>query len=781
MKPTRFVVVAMTMLYSSVPVLAQYFPQTGPAAIHQRALDAKARLNVLSISLQPGYEDLAALAYFRMGDGARIVSAYVTNGEAGESDVRGEYPNFLAATRRSEAASAMALLGGEEYFLNMPDFGAATDTAVVKSQWIADTLQMRLDKLLSDLRPDVILIPGDWATRGESPKQTYLINLLIRSLKRLEPTREQIKAGGADEMFRWSVDRILLQSGSTKGMRIPVDRPHPFWKKTYAAIGDEAGNAYVSLKVQRKQWYGTAASRPLISYEHIYPLPARGLKAVDDGLPRPAPSLIRKTDREIADLARLVEHGALTASVRSEALRRVSAVIDMVDGHLTRPMELTSQSRKICMQWKLTLESLRTTLLGIFVRYKLDPLTLTERQVTLLSIDSIAGTQVGDSIWVYFPFAGDWFVDEATTKLVSLRLKTYYRLLSPAALDHDLPAAGVGLNQPTIGKVLTFFIMGKSNTRDHNFIYRCSPRVLYSERFSTEVLTPMVRAVPNERIMVRTTNHSRDGVRDSVQVNDTLAVSDKKEFRINVKDYSDIDTLTLQWKRQLAEGTYLLPVNISVKPVSRFAARKFDVRTGASKRITLITGIDASPTGETLRRLGLQYMEVKDVRFMAGGLQGSQIAIVDRRAMSLMVDFATQRQTLRQFVESGGHLIILAQDAVVWNAAPLVEGLELEPTDALEEGFEVEFDEHNRIITAPNLLTWQDWEDWLFRRAHNMVSGPALNTAIVSLKSKLEKNPLIAEWSFGSGTLTYVDLALQQQFLNIHPGAFRLLANLISY
>jgi hypothetical protein len=651
----------------------------------------------------------------------------------------------------------------------------------VKSQWNPDTLQLRLEKLLTDLRPDVILVPRDWAIAKESPKRIFFVRLLLRSLKRLEPTKAQLKAGGADEMFRWNVDRVMLETGSKGGITVPVDRIHPLWKKSYATIGDEAASLYASLKVQRRQWYGSGSARSPIAYETIYPLPARTLKAIDEGLPRPVPSAIQGLDREISGLARMIGGGMLAAAVRSEALRRVGAVIDSVEDRLMRPMELTSQSRKICMQWKLALENLRVGLLGISVNVKLDPMILTERQVSLLTIESITGTQPGDSIWVYFPFAGQWFVNEATTKMLPLRLKEYYRLLSPAGLDHDLPAASDGLRQTTVGKTLTFFVMGKSALRDHNFVYRCSPRVLYSERFSTEVLTPIVRMVPHERLMVRLTNHSRDGVRDSVHVDDTLAVSDKKEFRINTKDQSEMDTLALQWRRSLPEGTYLVPVNISIKTVARFAARQFDVRTDSSRTVALITGIDASPTGETLRRLGIRYNELRDVHSLSVGLRDSRVAIVDRRAMSLVDGLSSERQILRQFVESGGHLIVLAQDAGVWNTAPLVEGLQLEPTDALEEAFEVESEPNSRLVTSPNRITWQDWEAWLFRRAHNFVSGPALKTAVIPLKSKNEKNPLVAEWSFGSGTLTYVDLALQSQLLNVHPGAFRLLANLISY
>ncbi|HTY38754.1 MAG TPA: PIG-L family deacetylase [Bacteroidota bacterium] len=781
MKRSPFVLLLALMLVSLKVASAQYNPQTGPEALRQRALDAKSRLNVLSLSLQPGYEDLSTLAYFRLGLGARVVSAFVTNGEAGESDVKGEYPNFLAATRRREAAAAMAALGGEEYFLNMTDFGAASDTAVVGTQWNADTLRMRLEKLLTELRPDVILIARDCALQTESPKQTFLLHILLRTLRKLEPTKAEIKAGGADEMFRWNVDRVLVETGSAKGMRVAVNNRHPLWKKSYAAIGEEAGDQYESLKFQRRIWYGSGNARRSVSYEWVYPVPARKLKSVDDALPREVPGSIRGIDKEIRSLCALLESGTFPSSERLRTLVQLSAVIDSVDELLSRPLDMTSQSRKICMQWKLTLENLRTSLLGIVVKFRIDPMIVTERQVTLLSIDSIAGTQPGDSLWIYFPFAGQWFVDESSTKLMAVRLHDYYRLLSPMTLEHDLPAAREGLSQPTIGKTLPFFIMGKSKTREHNFIYRCSPRLQYSDRFSTETLTPIVRALPGEKVVVRLTNHSRDGVRDSVVVDDSLAYSDKKEFRINTKDVWVDDTLTLQWKRELPEGTYIVPVNIESKEVSKFAARKISVRTDPSGKIALITGISASPTAETLRRLGLPYKEIRNASSLAQQLGGSTVVVVDRRAMSQIPDLASQGEVLRHFAESGGHLLILAQDADVWNAAPVVEGLRLEATDKLEEAFEVEGDEHGKLWTSPNQLTWQDWEFWLFRRAYNIVSGPALKDATVLLQTKREKNPLIADWNVGSGRITYVDLALQQQFLNVHPGSFRLLANLLAY
>lgn len=766
----------------AVPVFAQYFPQSGREALYQRALDARARLNVLSIALQPGYEDLATLVYFRLGRGARIVSAYVTNGEAGESDVRGEYPNQLAAVRRIEAAKALASLGGEEYFLNMPDFGAVRDTETVRALWNTDTLQQKIGKLLSDLRPDVILIARDWAAGETSPELEVLSSELIRAVRRLEPTAVEKKAGGVNELFRWTVDRVLLETGSKAGVRVPVDRIHPLWKKSYVTIGDEVGKAYESRFAQRIQWHRVGQTRPAIAYEFVYPRRAGPPKSVDGNLPPPAPGALMGIDAEVARVASLITEGRMSSASRSDAVKAVAAMIDSVDSRLAQPLGLSSQVRKICMQWKLSLESLRVALLGIIVRYSVDPSIVTERQVTVLKIDNLIGTKQGDSLWVYFPMIDQkWLVDEQVKKILPLRFDPGYRLVSPFQLERDLPAALDGLTQTSVGKSLTFFIMCKAKSRVNNFVFRCSVRMLYSPRFSAEVLTPIVRAVPLERVLVRLTNHSRDGVRDSVLVDDSLAFAAKQGFRLNIKDQSQVDTLILQWRRPLEEGTYLVPVNIATQTVNRFAARKFDVHVDTSKQVALITALSNSPTAETLRRLGVRWREIKDARSVAEQLGGSQVAILDRRALTLMGDLKSQVQTLKRYVENGGHLIVLAQDAQSWNTWPLVDGFQLASYNGWEEGNAVETDSTHRVLASPNRITAQDWSGWLFRRAHNLLSGPALASAAVPLKSQNNKSPFIAEWKFGSGILTYVDLALYPQFLNVQPGSFRLLANLVSY
>jgi len=144
------------------PVPRSYFPEVGRPAAYQRTLDLTNDLKVLSLALEPGFEDLETLAYLRMARGATILSVYLTNGEAGESDVRAEYPHYLAAQRREEAYQALQHLGGDVGFMNLPHVWATSDSEHVRAQWPADTVQARLVSMLKRFRPDVVVFAADW-------------------------------------------------------------------------------------------------------------------------------------------------------------------------------------------------------------------------------------------------------------------------------------------------------------------------------------------------------------------------------------------------------------------------------------------------------------------------------------------------------------------------------------------------------------------------------------------------------------------------------------------
>ena len=781
-------IVAITLL--SAPAFSQYFPETGHAALYQRSLDARSRLNVLSISLQPGYEDLAALAYFRLGRGARVLSAYVTNGDGGESDVRGEYPMQLAAIRRQEASKALDVLGGAEYFLNLPDVAAAADTGFVRARWQTDTLRTRLMNLISDFKPDIILVARDWARNDTSVQWQVLRQELLNAIHRVNSPKFSNKSGFSGQVAQWSVASVWFDRGRSGGAQIPVDREHPVWKKSYRAIGEEAATAYASLAVQRTLWLkrlrGSPGSPRGPFYELAYPPAQRGRKMVDQDMPRAVSPQLTSLDREVLSLTSTTMKGDPSLLSRNKVstgvLVRLSTVMESLDRLLSQPLSLPAQDRKIVLQWKLGFENLRLALLGVTVRFTIGHTILTEQQVTILEVDTVTGLGSGGTAQLYFPATDQgWVIDESAQRARPLELHKPHRLLTPSKLEYNLPAELNGLTRSSISKPFIFFVIHQASKREENFIYRAETPMMFAPRFTVEPLTPVVRMIPSERLVVRLTNHSRDGVRDVVYVDDSLAVSSKSQFRLNDKDVPFQDTLTLTWKQTPKEGSYVVPITIGRDVVGRFVARQFEARVDSSKKIALLKAIENSPTADALRRLGADWRIVKADSNLADALNGCRVVVIDRRALTLDPRLRSHKAEFENFVKKGGHLIVLAQDAEVWNESPLLDDVQLSGANMFDAEIEIHADTTHRLLMYPNLVRQDDWSDWLYRKAHNQVSGRALEQATIPVMTAKRHMPLIAIWRIGAGTFTYSDLAFQPQFLNVHPGAYRLLANLISY
>jgi hypothetical protein len=760
------------------PSSRNYFPETGGNALYQRSLDLRSNLKVLSIALRPGYEDLVALAYFRLGRGAAVMSVYVTNGEAGESDVQGQYPTYLAATRRAEAAKAMAIIGSDIRFLNLSDIVAARDSAQVRELWPSDSLQLKLGQVISYFQPDLILLNRDWSTETAGLPWEVLRADLLATVKNDAAATTDHLANGAGSAFAWKVSRVAVDSGRHAALAVPVNERQPRWKKSYEQIGEEAAQAYVSLSVQRKLW--RQGKTP--SYVLVYPAPAptiagQSSKRIDEGLPAPVSQRLRGLEIQIEALT----DKTLSGKTR-EALPRVAALIDSVDFTLAQQSSLRARERKSLLHWKRGLENLRCTLLGVEVNFTVTDTLLADRQLTYIYVNEVKGlSQEGKTEILFAGLDQNWAVNEDYAKMLPLAPKQEYRLITPEKLVYNYPPALRPFQSTIYAKSVPMFIIHSAKAKERSFLHRSVINLDFAPKFVAEVLTPIVRMVPEERLVFRLMNISRDGVADTIEVVDPLVQSFRHPFRLSTKGASTVDTLTLAWSENVPDGTYIIPVKIDTFRVAQFAARKFSAETAGAKRVGLLTGIRSSPMAEALRRLQADFSVINPGRSFAQQIEALNVIIIDRRALTLQPEIAALRPELDRFVERGGHLIVLAQDAEIWNAQPLWNGLRLAPSFSLEANAPLAIEASHPLLNQPNHVTSEDWDDWLYLRGYNAISGELLATAGIPLRAMPEGSPLIVTAAAGQGKRTYVDLALHPQLMNIHPGAFRLLANLISY
>lgn len=732
-------------------------------AIRQRAIELKNSLVVLTIALQPGDEDFGLIESLRKEKGASIISAYLTNGEAGESDAGSVYPYELASVRRDEATRAMESLGATAWFMNAPAPGSVIDTAGLRQVWDRDSIQLHLMRVVSSVRPNLVILLPERLVGAPSVAWKELKELLREALRRLQQPRNLREVKRLGGLAVWEVRRGVvgkrLQTGNT-------------------VTGHVAERHYTSLLRQFDIHRKTVSTYR----EAIYPPGSLVPKKLGDGIRQKVSATLRNLNSRIDRLTNeILSQKKLTDRSIGGYLKTLTPIADSVDYLVgMRYSSFRGPDQKTLLMWKEGLQNLKNELLGVSVRYTLEDSILTGLQVTTLTIDSIRGPGAQGHTWLFFPPAKDrWIINETMEQRHAVSSGTEFRIVTPAEVPYNLPAQFDGLDKQSIYTPIDFFVVHNNPERAKSFGKRITIPFRFAPRFTVEVLTPLIKAGDGEEVVVRLTNHSRDGVADNIGISDTLAISSRALFRLNEKSSPEIVKLNLQWKSPVVKGSFVLPIDIGGVTVAHVAARAFDVHTDTLKTVGLISHSGPSAAWETLRRMQLTAERRTPAEVTPDWLSRLDVVVADHRLWTLEPEIANVLDQLRSHAEGGGRVLVLSQDAATWNASPLIRGLVLEESNLLGPDAAVEGLNGHPLMVSPNTLEETDWESWLFSRAANTVTAPA--KVEVPVRIGRGNVPAIVTENLGKGKVTFVNLNLPAQWLNIHAGSFRLFANLLAY
>jgi hypothetical protein len=755
-------------VFAGPPVI---IADTGAVAIRLRALDAGSTLRVLMISLRPGDEDLATAAWLRFHAGAKVVSAYVTNGESGESEQGDLLPGELAAFRRNETFEALTALNVDGNFLNLPDPGSVSDSVELTGFWGPDTLARKLEALIAAVRPHVIILSRDRDGGNASVIRTSLQEFLktyIDTPALRKNADRRVSEGGQ----RWRVERFWSETEDGTGITVPTDRVDQTIGRSYTAIARS-----LEATCFTGGWRARPATR---SGRFMLVRSTGGGKATDllDHVDPRIPASLKGVCTVVRNFAADVQKGRRQRGMLQE---RMVTVMDSVDVALGTEMDRNGTAMRMLIDMKGSLELLRNALLGVTAEISVSEETLTDRQLTHVRIAQVTGRDEAGTTEVYFPGTErGWVLNEGLKSRLPLTVPGEYRLITPEHVTYDLPWAEHNLRQPVPVRPMMLFLLHRGGTRAKSFVYRIELPFRYAPRLTLEVLTPIVRAVPGERVLVRVTNHSRDGIRDEVTIDDSLAVSTVLPFRLNAKEQSVTDTLHLTWRGITAEGTHILPLCIGSTAVAQCAVRQFTATVDTNIRVVLLTGYVSSPAAEALRRLGLAHVHVaRSMRDLATVAGRPDVLIVDRRATTLIASEVPSAGRLDSLARQGTHVIVLSQDDRAWQERPLWPAISLKRDASLGAGSVLESDSLHPLVSGPNRLTREDFSNWIFAAGYNAVTVTGEGPTEIPLSAG-KKRPLVVTQRVGNGRMTYVDLALAPQWMSIHPGSFRILANFLS-
>jgi len=225
--------------------------------------------------------------------------------------------------------------------------------------------------------------------------------------------------------------------------------------------------------------------------------------------------------------------------------------------------------------------------------------------------------------------------------------------------------------------------------------------------------------------------------------------------------------------------TGLRPYN-QYKP-AQLKTRKVDVKLAPGLRIGYVMGTgDLVP--EAIEGLGGAAHLLTATELTSGDLSAWNVIVIGIRAYSARPELATAQSRLDEFVRRGGTLIVQYQSGNFPAPFPLSMGRMAERV--VDETAPVKLlKPENSLLRWPNAIGEADFDGWVEERGHSFLdSWDAHYTALTETADPgqdPQRGGLLVAHP-GKGTYIYVAYALYRQLPEIVPGAYRLLANLLS-
>ena len=209
-----------------------------------------------------------------------------------------------------------------------------------------------------------------------------------------------------------------------------------------------------------------------------------------------------------------------------------------------------------------------------------------------------------------------------------------------------------------------------------------------------------------------------------------------------------------------------------------------DVKVADGLRVGYITG-SGDDVPASLESLGIRVNFLTPNDVATANVSQYDVILLGVRAYAARPDLATNNSRLLEYVKNGGVMIVQYNTPEFdHNFGPYPYSMTENPEEVTDEASKMEILEpKNPIFVWPNLITERDFEGWVEERGSKFLKSwdpqyvPLLSTH--DEDQEPQKGGLLYA-RYGKGVYIYNAYAFYRQLPEGVPGAFRLIANMLS-
>jgi LmbE family N-acetylglucosaminyl deacetylase len=756
------------------------------AELSQSSLDLSNASVLLALSAHPDDEDGATLAYYRMKYGVKTYSVFFTRGEGGQNETGPELYKDLGVIRTHETEEAASILGSEVYFLNFIDFGFSKTATETFEKWGGRRAVLeRLVYIIRKLKPDVIITNHN-TIDGHGNHQVVAITAIEAFDAAADPTfaTEQLRENGVD---LWQPKKLFWRVWTAT--REPVDVVNPIGERdsvrhqSYQEIALSALSMHKSQGMDRfalmrmltpsaKTYYRLIRSSSRFPNDStnlfggIEPLrDDPGLAAVGNGLHNLVPSAVAADEDEREHfLDRLRD----TLEDSSMALyRQVAGAM-----HSNSCSKTISPLRcRTVGIWNQALQRLVVSLLGISIHLQVSDSIVVPGERFSVQVGDVLPKELNGRVSFSINAPPGWLVEKKGDE---------FTLAVSRSATPTLPLAE-GLYQtyrpsPPVRIEVAF--------RDLLGFSIGVPVSIAVAPQQTLTVEPRVRRFEERGNEFQFTVHNYFNNKTAGRIELDLPkgwTATSAEFIIDEEDGDAKGKVIVYPDGNSPDGDYRIVMHAH-DATDTVTVRKFGVQVAQDITVGIIKSYD-NTVESALQELATRF-KLLDEKDLQGDLQRYTSVIVDIRAYLVRHDLRKNNARLLDYVKNGGNLIVMYQKDFEWKSeyAPYPLNISRLRVDDETAPIRVLVPDHP-LFNFPNKISSSDWDGWVQERGLYFPNEYSKEYVELLSCNDPDEKPLNGGYliaRYGKGTYIYTSYVWYRQWKEVHPGALRNFANMIS-